>query len=329
MEQLSEGFNSRADSLRNEQEVELSFEDIAGRVIEELLTHTEDEAERQMRYYHNRKHSEEVMRRASAIYHALQEEESGVGSDREILILQLAAAGHDVLQRFENQEEGQSRRRVKDLSEDDSVACIHSALRKLDPDGRLVSESDLQLIAEAISCTKADFSPEKGIFQPALGTDSSLVARSLALADLGGLGMSGPEQFYEESARVFLEENPDIFKKIWDHQTHRFVVDSLSDDEYELILARLHGRVKFDKLFTEKRFEIFDEEVRGLSEEQRERLASIFSFDDAIKTLILNTCDNRLTMYLEQLLESSGFRKYLPEYELQLQHYNGYEEQSQ
>lgn len=197
-------------------------------------------------------------------------------------LLYLSAIAHDMLQLFLPQDDPhRTRQRESGRSEAATFEQLHQWMDQLnhaflrsdcaDPTGLPFRQSDIDLIREAIAATVCQLDPTEGaIYQPQLypsknsSTRSlsalpniSLVARCLALADIGTLGIDGIAAYQKEGSLLLLEENLDVAEFVTG------TVD-LSSDEQEGLRLRLLKRARFQVAFAKSRLARLDLELRGL-----------------------------------------------------------------
>ncbi len=280
-----------------------------------------EEVERQARelglYYHNAEHTKSVERRAAAIVRAICSADGIKDTSHLLALSSTAAVIHDVRQVFEEETpHGNPRSRKPGVSEASSLKLFLDQRDELarQHGTQLISDDDVEVLAEALDCTVAAFTPEKGIYQPNLSAETSVVARAIALADLGGLGMDGVYQFQEESVRVFLEENPDLVDQIWSSEEGRIDLSKLDERERDVFTRRIKRRSWFNILFAKTRLQAFESELSGLSAEATQAVRELFSgFEEAVEDALALE-QGREDMDLEELIESFQFEMYIPEY---------------
>ncbi len=235
-------------------------------------------AEKQL-YYHTREHAVGVQRRASQIFQAIQPYFAPeVDCKRLALLLDLCAIAHDVIQIFAPQTElHTARRRASGVSEAATIETLLTFIQVLKElglglaDERMAqfTESDLQIIQEAIAATVCEYDPiEKSIFQPALYRQDrpvSWVARILALADIGTLGMEGIAAYNTEGRLLFLEENPDVRSLLKTRSIAQLTRES--SDLCENLRQRLLNRACFQVNLAKSRLQRCPQELAGLPAE--------------------------------------------------------------
>ena len=259
-------------------------------------------------YYHGFEHVNAVAVRAQKIFDAVVpfcqgrdlktgKPLSAAGWARRRSLLYLSAIAHDMVQVFLPQATAHStRRREGGHSEQITFERLLEFLQEISPGAASpdaqFSESDIEILQEAIAATVCQFDPSDGaIFQPLLYQDEpiSLTARALALADIGTLGMEGIAAYKREGGLLLLEENLDIIPFLqqggWKedksyptkphstescHPVDRRTVDRSADDEAfdtsfcEGLKQRLLKRARFEVTFAKSRLARLDRELHGL-----------------------------------------------------------------
>ncbi|NJL10041.1 MAG: hypothetical protein HC908_07330 [Calothrix sp. SM1_7_51] len=127
----------------------------------------------------------------------------------------------------------------------------------------LFTDTDISILKEAIQATICNYDPsEQSIYQPALynkNQDISLVAKIIALADIGSLGMEGIDTYKQEGGLLFLEENPDFIPLVLKQEITNLAVDN--PELYENIRQRLLKRAGFHVNFAKSRLKRFPQEI--------------------------------------------------------------------
>jgi hypothetical protein len=256
-----------------------SFEEAVRRVRQFALQEFEKEITQKQLYYHTCEHVNTVQRRADQIFQVVRPYweallESGTGSDyltRMKLLLDLCAIAHDVVQEFVPQTQSHtSRRRDSGVSERATIyklikyiEALNKQVQRQDPDSlALFQDSELRIIKEAIEATICLYDPaDQAIYQPDLydpKKNVSPVARMIALADIGSLGMEGIESYNQEGSLLFLEENPDVIPILADGE-----IQQLDPELYENFRQRLLRRVRFQVHFAKSRLVRYKHELEG------------------------------------------------------------------
>ncbi len=176
--------------------------------------------ERNRLHFHQCQHTKEVVRRTELILSAVREIEPNLASRNNFQIGRLAAGFHDSVQEWVEEKipDGARtklfRRRLFGHNERASIGEAVLFMNKVNEEAKeeIFSWPDKLLTAEAINVTIPSFDQEKfTVIQPNLSEKTSLVARALALADLGTAGLDGYKSFIDDGNALFREENLDIF----------------------------------------------------------------------------------------------------------------------
>lgn len=253
-------------------------------LIRERFENTPEKAEQLA--FHASSHTEGLIQRTRDILYAIADADPSLITSHEIEIGRLAAAYHDIVQRFKEEriQEGAftkvMRKRATALNEAESAwaalgfmdrANIESGI----PD--LFNEEDKRMAWEAIEDTVSEFSAEKKtVVQPNLTDRSSLVARAVALADLGSAGIGGPKTFLYEGDALFREENLDILESL---ERPEKIIPEIK----EYYRGRMLAWSKFQPFFAAGRKQSLEEELRAIPESARAQVAKLFShFDESI-----------------------------------------------
>ena len=253
-------------------------------VAAKALETFQQEIDSQQLYYHGLEHVEGVDRRAKLIFDTVvpwyeQAPNDGTDWDRQRELLHLSAIAHDMLQIFRPQTSPHTPRQRR--SGDSEKATIKKLLiflqeikspPKVDAEEKEhssaeeahFSSTDIQILEEAIKATICQYDSDDGsIYQPWLyaehreGKPISLVARCLALADIGTLGIDGIEAYRKEGALLLLEENTDIIPFL----KNRSEFDSTFREN---VRERLLKRARFEVAFARGRLNRLDQELSGL-----------------------------------------------------------------
>ncbi|XGV97162.1 MAG: hypothetical protein ACAF41_31125 [Leptolyngbya sp. BL-A-14] len=225
--------------------------------------------------YHTREHVEGVQRRANQIFQVVHPYLwQATERDRMEALLDLCATAHDMVQIFVPQPAPHTtRRREAGVSETATVAQLFAWMERFNQQCQkhysekmvLFTDQDFRLIQTAIEATICEYDPiEQAIFQPALtGREPpvSPIARILALADIGTLGMEGIDAFNREGCLLFLEENPDVRSLLEQHRLEH--LDADDPKLCENIRLRLLRRTRFQVHLAQSRLQRFPQELEG------------------------------------------------------------------
>ncbi len=267
----------------NLEQLPRTFAEAVTKVKNFALQEFDKEIAQKQLYYHTREHGNGVQRRAQIIFQVIRpdweaSQEGDTTSDyitRMQLLLNLCAASHDMIQIFSPQTEPHtSRRREPGVSEAATINKLinyvqaqNQWLHQYDPESpALFTDSDLHVLREAIEVTIALFDPsDQAIYQPDLynpDKNLSLVARIIALADIGSLGIEGIEAYNWEGSLHLIEDNPDIIPLILNGDIHNLA--SENQELYENIKQRFLRRARFQVNFAKSRLARYTREVKGL-----------------------------------------------------------------
>lgn len=263
-------------------------------------------------YYHNHDHVRAVQRRAKSIFQTIRPYLKDTDCpDRLELLLDFCAATHDVIQIFLPKTSlHNSRRRDSGVSEAATLALL---FQLIDQANASLTESDLSIIKESIEATICAYDPqENSIFQPTLYQSEnpiSLVARIIALADIGSLGIEGIASYNAEGSLLFLEENPDVFVLVEKQEIQD--LSARSPELYENIRQRLLKRTQFQVDLAKSRFKRFPQEISNFPPESIFALSTqVFPhLSEATITEIIHTTPTAADTPLETLLDFFQFEQ--------------------
>ncbi len=220
-------------------------------------------------YYHTRDHVNNVQRRADQIFQVVcpywgaSNQETALDISRLKLLLDLCAIAHDMVQVFiaPTQKHAPRRRQpgVSEMATIDRLLDYINQLNQLQQSASTSSakltDDDITIIRDAISATICAYdSTEQAIYQPDLYNPHkslSPVARILALADIGALGIDGVEVYHQEGSLLVLEENLDLIPLILDGTIYS--LSSNNSELYQNIQKRLLNRCRFQVNFAKSR----------------------------------------------------------------------------
>ena len=260
--------------------------------------------------FHNAEHTKSVMRRTESILRAIKKVTLYRVTEKDIKLARLVAAFHDAVQESKEQDKDGRlmRQRATGINEEKSA---DEAIDFLDQEMKYseeteFSEEDFGVVKEAINGTVPGFDVEKKtVIQPNVTESSSLIARALALADLGTAGMDGAEAFLREGDALFLEENLDIMRALRNEQ-------ELSDEMKEVYRKRIIEWSKFQPTFAAGRRDLLDEELRGMPPGADVAIKKLFNkFDESISAAE-KRAKERETMSFDELVVDMGFSEQKP-----------------
>jgi hypothetical protein len=229
-----------------------SFAKSIAQITTLVLEEFDRQIESQQLIYHTREHIQGVQRRARQIF-----EVACPDDDRQKLLLDLCAIAHDMIQIFVPQTELHTpRRRASGVSE---CATFKQLLHYIETVNAQFTNEEIETIEQAILVTICAYdATEQAIYQPDLTQSNlSLIARTIALADIGTLAIEGIEAYNQEGRLLFLEENPDILPLL--DRIH-----ILEPELRENIRQRLLKRACFQVNFARSRFARLPQELDSL-----------------------------------------------------------------
>jgi hypothetical protein len=267
-----------------EQHVKIGIEDALVRVKERF----EDAPDKRDRLpFHNVEHTQGVVDATEAVLRALKTNLPDDISERDIQLARLIASHHDTVQKWSDDSvvDGDNTKilRKREITDNEAASAeeLFAFMDKVNsgsPMGDVFTDEDKKIAREAIMTTVPDFDGENSTaFQPNLSERSSLIARAVALADLGAAGMGGAEHYRRDGDTFFMEENLDIFDAIQDP-------GSITDVQKEYFSGRMLGWAKFQSTFARGRQKRLHEELQGLPEDARGAVSALFDkFDESIE----------------------------------------------
>ncbi len=135
----------------------------------------------------------------------------------------------------------------------------------------LFSERDMADVKQALMATVPGWDIQKGtVEQINLSESSRMLARAVALADLGEAGME-PEVFLDAGDALFLEDNPDIAEAVKDPEKFKD-----KPEEKARFAARIVAFRKMQPEFALGRQNRLEQELKGLSEEEKKSVMKVF-----------------------------------------------------
>lgn len=322
-------------STENSQQLSRTFAEAVTKVKNFALQEFDKEITQKQLYYHTREHVNGVQRRAQMIFQVIcpdweASQDDDAASDyitRMKLLVNLCAVSHDMIQVFIPQTEPHtSRRREPGVSETATIDRLinyikqqNQRLHEHDSESpALFTDLELHTIREAIEVTISAFDPsDQAIYQPALynpDKNLSLVARIIALADIGALGIEGIEVYNWEGSLHLLEDNLDIIPLILNGDIQN--LDSENPELYENLRQRLLRRARFQVNFAKSRVARYAREVQGLPAEAIPVLTNdVFKYlnQGTIREIELITPTDEDTS-LNELIEFFALEKYIEAY---------------
>ena len=169
--------------------------------------------------YHGAFHTSRVIDRVGRILRAIQAADPSLVSDRDLQLGTIAASFHDVVQQWGENKVGIEdmpaliMNRKTGLNERASALMAKNHMLRINEreGAELFTSDDMDVVSEAIVGTIPGYDVRLGtVVQPNVDNASSLIAKAVALADLGGPGMDGPDVYLHEGSALFRELNLDL-----------------------------------------------------------------------------------------------------------------------
>lgn len=114
------------------------------------------------------------------------------------------------------------------------------------------------------------------VFQPNLNQKSSLVARAVALADLGTAGLESSKRYFQDAIALFHEDNIDF----------EDLVKQAGANHKDNLTTRMRNYLNFQKDFISTRKDSLKQELDGLNDQQKQAVTSLFhNFDSAAEEI--------------------------------------------
>lgn len=255
--------------------------------------------------FHNVEHTDGVVRRTELILRTIRNSVPDAVSVKDIALGKVAAAFHDVVQEWDEDrtEDSVKRRRRTGSNEITSATEAVVFLEKMNKEfGQdIFSKDDLGIITDAIGATVPDYNAEeKTVVQPNITERSSIVARALALADLGTAGMDGADAFVREGNTLFREENLDIARAMKQSQ-------SITSQEKDRYRKRMLEWSVSQEIFARGRRNLFDKELQKIPFEAVISVKLLFGkFKESI-TAVGQLAKNREALSFEEIARDMGY----------------------
>jgi len=259
--------------------------------------------------FHNTVHTKDMWQRAVRIASTINQADPEFFPQRSAKIAELAAIYHDTVQRWvespvkEGNFEKIMRRR---LSGDNEKASAEEFVEFMEQANRnsgieIFTDTDKAAGKEGIMVTVPGFDLERGtVIQPSLTAESGVIARIVALADLGAAGMDGPGKFLPEGDALFREENLDILNALKKPE-------DISDEEKDYYRMRMLGWMKLQYKFVSGRKALLEKELMGLPKDTKAAVRKLFDKFDASIEAAEEIANQREKMTFEELAAATGY----------------------
>lgn len=255
--------------------------------------------------YHRVHHTRAVVERTQLILLTVMSAERSAVSHRALLLGQLAAAFHDTVQDFDvvTTPDGEVRmQRHTGVNEEKSAqeAERFMVTANLAAGTDVFTTEDMYTVRSAILTTIPSWSAEyHTAIQPHLTPESSVVARALALADLGVVGLD-PQSAVAEGDRVFQEENLDVYAALTSG-------DVITEPQKERFRVRMVTWAEQQVQYFEGRYRLFEDEIADFPHAAKHALRHLFSgFTESIRRQTV-VAEVRSTLSFEAIAHDMGY----------------------
>ncbi|MGG6268601.1 hypothetical protein [Leptolyngbya sp. AN10] len=284
--------------------------------IDQVKTFALQEFDRQIQshqlYYHTHDHIVQVQRRSQLIFTTIRADLSLDEIAQAERLLDLCVVTHDMIQIFQAQPQPHAtRQRSMGVSENATIDQLLDLINSYC--SGVFTEVDRAIVRSAIDATICAYDPaEQAIYQPALDDPNlSIVARILALADLGALGIDGIEMYNREGSLLFLEENLDVVPLLTTGEIEQ--LETIDSSLAENIRQRLLKRSQFQVNFAKSRLARFEDEIEPFPKSAIEKLRrEVFQY---LKPETVQEVEKMTPISdqssLTELLEFFNFKQYL------------------
>lgn len=222
--------------------------------------------------FHDIEHTKKVVERYRYIIQTLNYLDIHIGNNREVMLGEVGAAFHDVVQDFEEERKEENynstkfikirrKRKVGSEAGGNEYESAEVAIKFLHEKLADFSDDDASTIREQILVTVPEFRQNEGVVQVNLNEQSSVTARALAMADLGTSGME-PENFVVDSDKLFREDNIDIMRAIGAMNEGGWI----SDEQQAYFKSRMLAWCKIQIDFPEERKNKINKELDAILE---------------------------------------------------------------
>lgn len=265
--------------------------------------------------YHNTLHTQGVLDRTTKILSVLQRHNPQLISEHDIEIGRIAAVFHDIVQDWEPNIIGKPgdptykkmRKRFVGRNEEQSANQATDYMEMINQQvGRPVfNQKDIETQREAILATVPHYDSDLGtVTQPNLNANSTLVARSVALADLGFVGMCSGQYFINGEDSLFREDNLDIKEALgYFGNSTKIIGEETKELFRQRMIVWTNGRYGFAngrKALTLQSISLFPTQAQP-------DLISLFHSFEEILTVSKETAARRSKMNFDELAKDFGY----------------------
>ncbi len=261
--------------------------------------------------FHNTIHTQEVINITEFLLLQVKALNPNLVSEKDILLAQLAAAFHDVVQEWKSDEVQADKfkkimriRYVPGFIENERKSAMKAEEFMRGENSlqakEVFAENDIKLVKEAINATFSFFdSKEKTFVRPNMVRSTSIVARCVALADLNKSGLD-PAGSFSDGDNYFKEINLDILMELKNgeipsRKMRKFIMDR--------IISWSEGQISF----IEGRDRLLTEELKGAPDELMQVIKNTFTETKMSKSFAQEMLERRLKLNYDDLMKDLGY----------------------
>ena len=255
--------------------------------------------------YHSELHTKTVLARAERIAKALELDKD----ERLFGLVRIAAANHDRFQDYQEEipqaDMGGLHRRHRTYPNNEEKSA-EEAVGWMQEQNVFTAE-ECELVRAAIVATVPGhyFSPtqkKQVLHQPNVKPESSLVERTVALADLNTSGMDGVT-FVREADALFREFQIDMTRRMRNLKTR----EDLDPKTQEMFRKKTLGWIERQAEYARERQGEIENELNGLNEKQKKAVRSLFNTFDIAIAECQKVFEDREKMDFWELAEATGY----------------------
>lgn len=256
--------------------------------------------------YHDWGHSDRVGKNAVRILQSIGNVTPSIGL-REYALATFIGNSHDTVQDWDQEifaDEDRTLIKRKRRTQHNEWRSLLEATEYMRATNRhqedeVFSPTDLEDVVAGITVTIPCFDCDaQTVVQPQLNRDTPLVARAVALADLGTAGMDGGQAFLHTSLALFQEDNLDLVD---------MNLDRLNRSKQGWIRDRIFEWLENQIAFVDGRELRLDYELDGLTSEERDAVRGIFTRFDDSREVIEEFAKEAIALPFQELATAVGY----------------------
>jgi len=248
--------------------------------------------------YHNAGHTDWVIDHTTFLMKAMGADE------RQLLIGRYAAACHDLVQRWEQNQTADGKVLRRRFAGNNEAASADEGIAWMAENSRGVfTQADEVALRTALMATVPGWDPVNfTVLQPNLKPESDCITRSLALADLGAGGLDSVT-YAKQGDQLFREENLDISRILATVDSY----DEIPEEQSAVFRNRLLGWSRTQPGFVSGRKNRLEIELGDLPDDAKRVLHEMFDdFDESVvKTKAI--VERREAMTFAEMAADTGY----------------------